>query len=207
MTSPVESSRYRPGAGSPCSSAGRRRVTPGVLTLDESSASAKSPLHERPDVVAMNQRELRSGHDPTAKFLLCGHDTGIRSPAPHPADPEATQSVLAVADRRTTAGKPQRPTRRLQRRGARARLGRGPTVAKGRRSRRFAFRRCRQTDLMKIKNRDSGADVPRAELILEGRQDVERLRRALDSYSRFVTDDEAAFAIPIPVPGDVPGET
>jgi len=60
---------------------------------------------------------------------------------------------------------------------------------------------------MKIKNRDSGADVPRAELILEGRQDVERLRRALDSYSRFVTDDEAAFTIPIPVPGDVPGET
>jgi hypothetical protein len=64
-----------------------------------------------------------------------------------------------------------------------------------------------QTDPMKIKNRDSDADVPRAELILEGRQDVERLRRALDSYSRFASDEEASFVIPIPVPGDGPGQT
>ena len=60
---------------------------------------------------------------------------------------------------------------------------------------------------VRVRNRDSGVDLPRAELILEGRRDVESLRKALDAYGRFVTDDTAQFVIPIPIPGDVPGKT
>ncbi len=55
---------------------------------------------------------------------------------------------------------------------------------------------------MKIENKDSGEIVVRADLILEGQQDVEMLRRALASYDRFVTDTSAPFVIPLPLRPD-----
>jgi hypothetical protein len=55
---------------------------------------------------------------------------------------------------------------------------------------------------MEIKNRDTGAVVQRAELVLDGRDDVEKLRRALDAYDRHVQDPAAPFVIPVPLPSD-----
>jgi hypothetical protein len=54
---------------------------------------------------------------------------------------------------------------------------------------------------VEIKDKDSGAVVARAELVLEGEQDVELLRRALEAYERHVKDKSAPFVIPLPLPG------
>jgi hypothetical protein len=58
---------------------------------------------------------------------------------------------------------------------------------------------------MKVKNRDSGVLIPRAELMLEGRHDVEKLRRVLELYSQHAEDEKGPLVIPIPFPGDSPG--
>jgi hypothetical protein len=46
---------------------------------------------------------------------------------------------------------------------------------------------------MQIKNRDTGAALPRAELVLEGQEDVEKLRRALDAYERQCGGHDGSF--------------
>jgi hypothetical protein len=57
---------------------------------------------------------------------------------------------------------------------------------------------------MEIKNADSGATIERAHLILEGKSDIQRLRRVLDLYSQHADDDDerGPLVIPIPFPGD-----
>jgi hypothetical protein len=59
---------------------------------------------------------------------------------------------------------------------------------------------------MHRKNRDAGAVLQRGELVLEGRDDVEKLRRALDAYERHVHDPTATFVIRVPLPGGRPGK-
>lgn len=56
---------------------------------------------------------------------------------------------------------------------------------------------------MKIKDRETGAFVVRAELWLEGRHDVEQLRELLGAYDRHFGDADKAIVVPIPIPGDV----
>jgi hypothetical protein len=57
---------------------------------------------------------------------------------------------------------------------------------------------------MKIKDKQSGTFLERAELHLDGRDDVENLKRALETHSRHATDEAATFVIPIPLPSERP---
>jgi hypothetical protein len=52
---------------------------------------------------------------------------------------------------------------------------------------------------MKLKDKDNGDLVSRAELILEGKHDVALLRRALAVYDAHVTDETADYVILLPL--------
>jgi hypothetical protein len=60
---------------------------------------------------------------------------------------------------------------------------------------------------MKFKDSDTGAFIERAELHLEGSEDLEKLQRAIDTYKRHVRDQEGTFVIALPLPSDRPGMT
>ena len=53
---------------------------------------------------------------------------------------------------------------------------------------------------MKIKDRETGTFIERAELWLEGRHDVELLRKVIEAYDR--NDMDQTIMVPIPIPGD-----
>ena len=57
---------------------------------------------------------------------------------------------------------------------------------------------------MKVKDRDRDVLVSRAELILEGHHEVDKLRRVLELYGERDRDETSLLVIPIPFPGDVP---
>ena len=54
---------------------------------------------------------------------------------------------------------------------------------------------------MKIKDRETGTFLGRAELWLEGRHDIELLRRVIEAYDR--NDMDQTIMVPIPIPGDL----
>jgi hypothetical protein len=56
---------------------------------------------------------------------------------------------------------------------------------------------------MKIKDRETGAFIGRAELWLEGRHDVELLRELIEAYDRHEMDAHQTLVVPVPIPGDV----
>ena len=54
---------------------------------------------------------------------------------------------------------------------------------------------------MKIKDRETGTFIERADLWLEGRHDVELLRKVIEAYDRH--DMDQTIVVPIPMPGDL----
>lgn len=53
---------------------------------------------------------------------------------------------------------------------------------------------------MKIKDRSNGKEITRAELTLNGKSEVDRLRKVLAVYEQFARDVDAPFIIPLPLP-------